>query len=236
METLAVIPARGGSKRIAGKNVRPFLGVPLVAWTMRFARTCSTFSRVAVSTDSEEIADIARSEGVEVHELRPAALATDTATSVDVALHALAAESIDHAYEALALLQPTSPARLLERWDTARELISRGHDAAVGVAPAHDHPLLTYTMTPEATMEWFVPRSSEQSLRSQDLPPAYAIAGCLYLIRSDVLREQRTFFPAGTAGVLCDAPYESLDIDTEADWVAAEAIANYYGQKPCQRS
>jgi len=232
VKTLAVIPARGGSKRLPGKNVKPFLGVPLIGWSIRFARRMACFDGIVVSTDSEEIAGASRAEGIEVSYLRPAALATDTATSVDVVLDVLARERQHGPYDFVALLQPTSPMREPSRWQEAfGRLGDADCDAVIGVAPAHPHPFHVFHWHPGGRLRPFTdPRSTE--LRSQDLPPAVYVAGNLYLIRSAVLEAERSFFPTRTAGVLCDQPFEAVDIDTEADWVAAEALARHHGKSP----
>src|SRR5665213_1840418 len=103
--------------RVPGKNTRSFLGVPLIGWTIRFARQLDQFDKIIVSTDSEEIASASRYEGIEVPRLRPAELATDVATSVDVVLDVLATEQKSgRTYDLVALLQPTSPIREARRW------------------------------------------------------------------------------------------------------------------------
>jgi CMP-N-acetylneuraminic acid synthetase len=233
LKTVAIIPARGGSKRLPGKNVMSFLGVPLIAWSIRFAQRMKGFDSIVLSTDSEEIAQVGRSEGLEVPYLRPAALASDTATSADVVLDILARERRDlRSYDLVALLQPTSPVREPSRWNEAFAHLDRSDcDAVIGVAIAHPHPLHVFHWDAGGRLRPFDdPKGAE--LRSQDLPPAVHVAGNMYLIRPPVLEAERSFFPARTVGVLCDQPCEAIDIDTEADWVAAEALARHYGKSP----
>lgn len=231
MRTLAIIPARGGSKRIPGKNLRPFLGRPLLQWSIEFARRVPDFARVVVSTDDAQIAAHCQREAAEV-QLRPAELASDTAASVDVALHVLATlEASGQSFDAVALLQPTSPVRDIARWRAAFDLIARGADAVIGVSPAQTHPLHVFRTGPGGQLAPWSDASGLQ-LRSQDLPPAVSVNGSLYLIRSAQLREHCTFFPGDTRGVMCDGPCEDLDLDTEADWIAAEALAAHYGARP----
>lgn len=237
MSTIAIIPARGGSKRVPGKNRRDFLGLPLIAWSIRFASAIRRFDRIVVSTDSEEIAQIARAEGVDVPELRPPDLSTDTATSVSVALHVLGREA--HAgrqYDTLALLQPTSPVRLKERWDTAFALLGNpANDSVVGVAPVRNHPYHAHALVEGSRLSPFIAGGDDlYKMRSQDLPSAYCLAGNLYLTRTSVLEALGTFYPPRTSAVICDQPFEAMDIDTEADWVMAEALTKFYGQRPCQ--
>src|SRR4051794_801209 len=111
MNSLAIIPARAGSKRLPGKNVKPFLGKPLIQWTIAFAQRAQCFSSIVVSTDSDEIAQCAEQAGLPVPERRPPDLAVDSASSVDVALYSLARIELATGtpFESVALLQPTSP-------------------------------------------------------------------------------------------------------------------------------
>jgi N-acylneuraminate cytidylyltransferase len=212
--------------------VKPFLGVPLIGWSIRFARRLDRFDRIVVSTDSEEIAAASRAEGIDVPYLRPAALATDTATSADVVLDVLARERQHGPFDVVALLQPTSPMREPSRWHEAFSHLGRPDcDAVIGVAPAHPHPFHVFHWQANGHLAPFNDPGSIE-LRSQDLPPAVYVTGNMYLIRSAVLEAERGFFPARTAGVLCDQPFEAVDIDTEADWIAAEALARHHGRSP----
>ncbi|WP_168213003.1 MULTISPECIES: cytidylyltransferase domain-containing protein [unclassified Bradyrhizobium] len=233
VQTLAIIPARGGSRRLPGKNMRSFLGVPLITWSIRFAQRMNRFDKVIVSTDSEEIANVSRLAGVEVPYLRSPALATDVATSVEVVLDILAREwESNRIYDLVALLQPTSPVREMSRWQEAFARIESGDcDAVVGVAPIHTHPFHIFHQEEGGALRPFGDTAGLH-LRSQDLPQAVCIAGNLYLIRSSMLKSHRSFFPPGTVGVLCDQPCEDIDIDTEDDWVAAEALSKHYGKRP----
>lgn len=232
-QTLAIIPARGGSKRIPGKNIRPFAGKPLIQWSVEFARQVQQFDHVVVSTDSDEIAACCEQVGLAVPYRRPTALAGDFATSVDVALDALDRhEATGATVDFVALLQPTSPLRDPSRWVQAFDWISRDDcDAVIGVAPVRDHPLQVFRQSEDGAL---TPWTDAQglTLRSQDMPPAVVVNGALYLVRASVLRRERTFFPRKTRGVVCVHPWESIDIDTEPDWVVAEALAAHYGRRP----
>jgi CMP-N-acetylneuraminic acid synthetase len=233
LKTLAIIPARGGSKRLPGKNIRSFLGVPLIGWSIRFALDMPRFDKVVVSTDSEEIANASRLAGIDVPYLRPSALATDTASSADVVRDVLERERQSRrSYDLVALLQPTSPVREPSRWHQAFAHIDRGDcDAVIGVAPVSQHPFHVFHREEGGKLRPFGDPEGTR-LRAQELPPAVCIAGNMYLVRSAVLEAQGSFFPPRTVGVLCDQPCEAFDIDTEADWVAAEALARHYGKSP----
>jgi CMP-N-acetylneuraminic acid synthetase len=233
LKTLAIIPARGGSKRLPGKNTRNFLGVPLIVWSIRFALKMDRFDKVVVSTDSDETANASRVAGIDVPYQRPAALASDTASSAEVVLDILARErQSQQSYDLVALLQPTSPVREPSRWQEAFARFDRGDcDAVIGVAPVHAHPFHVFHWEQGGGLRPFGDRQGMR-LRSQELPPAVYVAGNMYLIRSAVLEAEETFFPPRAVGVLCDQPCERFDIDTEADWVAAEALARHYGKSP----
>lgn len=230
MSTIAIIPARGGSKRIPNKNIRPFLGRPLIAWSIQFARAYPMFDRVVVSTDSEQIANVSKEAGLDVPLLRPTELATDTADSASVAIHVLDQEaSLGRNYDFVALLQPTSPIRRAIRWDGAFESLKRPEfQAAIGLAQSKDHPFHSFAKGEDGRLQRFV-AAADLALRTQDLPKAYSVAGNLYLIRSEALRAYRTFIPPETTGVICDEAIEAIDIDTELDWIIAEAVARSCG-------
>lgn len=233
MKTLAIIPARGGSKRLPGKNIKPFLGTPLIGWSIRFAQGYAGFDHVVVSTDADDIAAVSAAEGIDVPRLRPAHLASDTAPTIDAVLDVIDYEAAQgRHFDAIALLQPTSPMRLAERWDAAHRVLGNSAiDAVVGVAPARTHPFHTFSLGDRGEL---VPMHDAEKLklRGQDLPPAVAVAGNLYLARTDALRAHRTFFPERIAGVLCDQPFEATDIDDELDWLIAETIATKFGITP----
>lgn len=225
MRTLAIIPARGGSKRLPGKNLKQLFGKPLIAWSIEFARSVPWFDEIQVSTDSEEIAAICVEYGIEVSRLRPAELATDDASSVDVVMDVLNWRRTDGVeFDAVALLQPTTPVRFLERWDEAQNLLSSSDcEGVIGVCPADTHPYLAFRDSAEGLLAPWVPNPSGTT-RSQDYPTAYAVNGALYLVKVDALLEQKTFFPKKCRPVLCDERVENIDIDTAFDWRVSEMI------------
>lgn len=221
MRILALVPARGGSKRVPGKNVRPLHGRPLIVWTIDVAKRATGIADVLVSTDSGEIAEVARKAGALVPWLRPGELATDTATSVDVALHALDwYEAQTGPVDGLLLLQPTSPFRSRASIEAALALF-RTHQrrTVVSVSPAASHPLWCYRLE-GSTMVPYV-EGATRPARSQDLVPAYALNGLLYLTDPAVLRSARSFLPGDCVPLVVDSATEALDIDTEEDWLAA---------------
>lgn len=225
MKILALIPARGGSKRLPGKNIRILGGKPLIVWSIDVARDISEICDVLVSTDDPAIAAVCSKAGAFVPWLRPAGLATDTASSVDVALHALDwYEAEKGAVDGLLLLQPTSPFRTKNTMRRGIQLFNKnGQQPVLGVSPTHAHPMWTLKMEGD----YLVPFMQEHGLatRSQDLSAAYVVNGSFYLISPAELRAGRSFVGIKTIPLLIESPQEALDIDTEWDFRMAESIA-----------
>lgn len=223
---LAIVPARGGSKRLPRKNVLRLGGKPLIGWTIDAARDSGCFVDVLVSTDDEEIAAAARAHGALVPWLRPAKLATDTARSIDVVLHAL--DWYERAHGAVGgsmLLQPTSPFRTVA---TIRAAAARfrdlGADApVVGVSPSETHPAWTFSLE-GSRMRPFCGWDS-LALRSQDLPPAYALNGSIYVSTPARLRATASFYADDMHALVMTDRAECQDIDTAEDWQRAEQYA-----------
>ncbi|RJF89921.1 acylneuraminate cytidylyltransferase family protein [Oleomonas cavernae] len=211
---LALIPARGGSKRLPGKNVRPFRGRPLIAWSIEAALAAAAVDRLVVSTDDDAIVAAALAAGAEVPFRRPPALAGDGAGSVDVALHAL--DALGDPARILLLLQPTSPLRQAQDIDAAlRRLADGAAPAVIGVT------------TPFKPLGYHVRLGAGDKVTPVEVEGGDEIRlinGALYAIRVDVLRQARDFAPPGT--VAFEMPFErSIDIDTALDWQLAEALA-----------
>lgn len=219
---LGLVTARGGSKGLPGKNLRFVAGKPLIAWTLEAARKAIALDRTIVSTDDAEIAETARRWGGEAPFVRPAELARDDSPHVDVVLHALAwlDEHQDYRPDYVVLLQPTSPLRTADDIDAAVALArSNNADAVVSVCQTHDHPYLVRRIAEDGTLKEFLPCPLSYA-RRQDLPPAYALNGAIYIVRPGVLAEARTFLPPSTQAFVMPAD-RSYQIDTAADlrWV-----------------
>jgi N-acylneuraminate cytidylyltransferase len=223
MRILALITARGGSKRLPGKNIRSLGGKPLIVWSINIAKDIAEVVDILVSTDDTEIAEIAKSAGAMVPWLRPQELATDTALSVDVCLHALEwYEKENGRIDGLMLLQPTSPFR-------SRNIVLKGieafssnqHRSVIGVSPAESHPMWCFKIE-KGMMHPFI-EGDGLHMQSQNLPPAYVANGAFYLISPEVLRKQRSFYKSDKVPLVMDA-VEGLDIDEKRDWI----IANKY--------
>jgi len=218
---LALIPARGGSKRLPMKNIRILGGKPLIVWSIDVVKDISEICDILVSTDDPAIAEVCKVAGAYVPWLRPAELATDTASSVDVALHALNwYEAEKGTVDGLLLLQPTSPFRTKDTLRKGIELFrTHQHRPTVGVAAAASHPMRCFRLHGD-TMQPF--GGGGLNLRSQDLPPAYTVNGSFYMISPWDLHRLKAFYNDVTVPLVIDAQEESIDIDTEWDWKMAE--------------
>ncbi len=223
---LAVITARGGSKGLPRKNVLPLGGLPLIAWTVRAALAARCIARVVVSTDDDEIAAAARAAGAEVPFRRPADLASDTATSLDVMAHALAAVS---GFERAVLLQPTSPFRTGADLDAGFALWQAHPDAGscVSVCAAAVSPWLMYGRDADGRLTRLLPEPSG-GLRRQDLPKPLVLNGAFYFVDvARLLAEKRFIFADSVGYEMPEA--RSLDIDTPADFAQAESQLSAWG-------
>ena len=223
MKILALIPARGGSKRLPGKNIKLLSGLPLIAWTIRAAQESGCCIDILVSTDDLAIAEVARQHGASVPWIRPSEFSTDSATSVDMAIHAINAYEIENGLiDGLLLLQPTSPFRSADSIKKAVALFTEGHASypIVSVSPAISHPAWCFraiNMGIEPFLGW---TALEQ--RSQDLEPAWMLNGSIYLITPVRLRADRTFLTRDVRPLLMDKPGESIDVDTSNDFELCE--------------
>lgn len=196
----------------------------MIVWSIDAAKGIPEICDILVSTDDPAIADIALNSGALVPWLRPAELATDTASSADVALHALDwYESERMKVDGLLLLQPTSPFRQSETIACGIQLFCQHNKkSVVAISPAKSHPMWCFKMEGTTMMPFM---AGGQHLRSQDLPPAYVINGAFYLLTPGDLRQYHLFYNDSTVPMVISRPEESIDIDTEHDWKIAEAFA-----------
>jgi CMP-N,N'-diacetyllegionaminic acid synthase len=209
---LGVIPARGGSKGLPGKNIREVGGKPLLAWTIEAARSSSCIDRVILSSDDQQIIDVARRHDCEVPFVRAPGLASDTAPTIAVVLDAL---DRCPGYEWVILLQPTSPLRTAADIDAAFALcLEACAPACVSVSPARESPYWMFRLGAGGRLQPLL--ETDRASRRQDLPVVYSLNGAIYVARVDWLRRQQAFATPET--VAYTMPVErSLDIDTEHD-------------------
>ncbi|HEY8241122.1 MAG TPA: acylneuraminate cytidylyltransferase family protein, partial [Kiritimatiellia bacterium] len=225
MLVLGVITARGGSKGIPDKNIVPCGGKPLIAWTIDAARASDRVNRVVLSSDDARIAEIGRACGAEVPFMRPAELAGDRSAHVPVVLHALdwLKEHENYAPDYVLLLQPTSPLRMSHDIDAAVELAEQTKaDAVVGICEPGHHPYLMKSITEDGPLADFMPKPDGYQPR-QSWPEVYAVNGAIYLIKTDVLRAEKTFTPRNSVGYVMP-PERSLDVDTPWDLKLADLV------------
>jgi len=225
MRTLGLIPARGGSKGIPGKNIKPLAGKPLIAWTIEAALSSARLDRVLVSTDDPEIARVAEQYGAEAPFCRPSEFATDTATQVAVIEHALewVRQNWRGQPEYLALLQPTSPLRTTHDIDDAIGIAyEQSANAVVSVCEASPHPHLCAGLNEDGTLAFLAP-DPKNIARKQDLPQMFCLNGAVYVVKVETLLQTRTVVPVGTYPCLMP-PDRSIDIDTKFDLQIAELL------------
>jgi len=221
---LGIVPARGGSKAIADKNIADVCGRPLIAYTLEAARAAVGITRTIVTTDAPAIADIAGQYGADVPFMRPAELAMDDTPTLPVLIHALdwLAEHESYEPDVLVLLQPTSPLRTAADIDAAVGLLDHEADAVVSVSPAATHPALVRRVTDDGHLLPYA-EGIELPTRRQDAPPAYAINGAIYVIRPDVLRSRLTWYTENTLAYVMPAE-RAMDVDESFDLELLRAL------------
>jgi CMP-N-acetylneuraminic acid synthetase len=224
LEVLGIIPARGGSKGVTRKNVRPLLGHPLLCYTITAAQGSRLLTRVVVSTEDAEIAGVAAQAGCEVVD-RPAEMARDDSPTLPAAQHAVqtlearTGRRIDH----IVILQATTPFRNAADIDACVEkLVATGADCVVSVRQAAEvHATKLKKMEGDRLLPYLM--EEVEGRRRQDLPPCYVRNGGIYATRRDVLMEQGSIY--GSDVRACVMPDErSLDINTEVDFLLAETL------------
>ena len=216
---LAFIPARGGSKGIKNKNIVSLYGKPLVAYSIEAALQSKYVDMVFVSTDSEEIARVAKEFGAEVPFLRPAELAQDTSKTIDALVHGLRILNKEHIFDSFILLQPTSPLREKDDIDKAIELFyETDRQGVISVTEASENPVLIRTITEDGKLQGLL--SGRGDLRRQDMPKYYVLNGCIYIGKAEETNEN-------TDLAAYPIPYimqkeRSIDIDAMCDIEDAE--------------
>jgi CMP-N,N'-diacetyllegionaminic acid synthase len=226
MKILSIIPARGGSKGIPGKNIKLLNGKPLLQYTAEIAMESQYLTAVILTSDDTEIIKVAKSLGIQVPFLRPEELAQDTTPTIDVIIHALRwYENQAVFFDAVCLLQVTSPFRTVEFLDKAIEkFITSGCDSLVSVqkVPHEYNPHWTFELNPEGNLK--ISTGEDQIInRRQELPDAYHRDGSIYVMKTEVLLQQHSLY--GKSISFIESPPEFyVNIDTVADWQKAEQM------------
>jgi CMP-N,N'-diacetyllegionaminic acid synthase len=230
LRVLGLITARGGSKGLPGKNIRLLRGKPLIVWSIDAAKEASCIDRVVVSTDDAAITEVARQAGAEVPFRRPSELSTDTASSIDVVMHAIGAlAETGSVFDIVVLLEPTSPLREAADIDQAvNRLVRTAAGSVVSVCRAGSaHPAFMYRQDENGHLRPFF-GDQPTGLRRQDVDPAFFLDGTLYVSRIDVLKDKRSFYHDGT--VAFEVPkWKSLEIDDSDDFIMVDALMEKRG-------
>jgi len=225
-KTIAIIPARAGSKRLPNKNILKLNGKPLIVWTIEAAIQSKMFDEVVVSTDSEQIRDIAIKYGADVPFLRPDFLSSDTASSSDVIKHCIDyyQKEKDISFELLTLLQPTSPLRSKKDIIGAFEILKEKRaDAVISVCEMDHSPLWANTIPEDGSLSHFI-KDEVKGKRSQDLPTYYRLNGAIYICNVErFINENSLFLSTNIFSYIMDIN-ASIDIDNEIDFRLTEAL------------
>lgn len=216
---LAVITARGGSKRIPRKNIKDFLGRPIIAYSIEAALESGLFDEVMVSTDDEEIAKVARAHGASVPFMRSAETSDDYATTADVLLEVLDSyEELGGPFESLCCVYPTAPFVTAAKLKAALSLFEEGADAVLAVTEFSFPPQRGLIETPRG-LEFWQPENA--GARSQDLPTIYHDAGQFYFFKASSLRRYGGLCGGDVRGLVVPQT-EVQDVDNPVDWQLAE--------------
>ena len=222
---LAIIPARGGSKGLPGKNIKELCGKPLIACAIEHAQKSKYVDEIFISTDSQEIADVAEHFGAPCPELRPAELARDTAPSSEFIVYTLEKMKKEgKSFDYFILLEPTSPLRDVEDVDKSIEMLVDNPvaESVMGVVRAEDsNPAFMVKIGEGGLMIPFMGKA--ETLRRQDIPDAYYFEGTVYLSKCDAYMEKKAFYHDKTLPYVVPK-WKSFEIDDIIDFTIIEAI------------
>lgn len=219
---IAIIPARGGSKRLPGKNIKLLGGKPLIAWTIEAAIKSNIFDHIFVSTDSEEIASVSRDYGAKVPFLRPAELSSDTATTNDVVTHLISWFEKEYSQEVsnIAILQPTSPLRNAQHIQEAFKVMEMKRAKAVVSVCELEHPIqFCNQLGVDGSMDGFIELGDMK--RTQDLDPIYRLNGAIYFLSREYANRLSELYSEGTYSYIMGLK-SSIDIDVDLDFKLAD--------------
>ncbi|MCS7096832.1 MAG: acylneuraminate cytidylyltransferase family protein [Nitrososphaerota archaeon] len=225
-KVLAIIPARGGSKGLPRKNIKPLLGKPLIVWTIEQGKRSKYIDRLIVSSEDKEIIQISLNNGAEVIG-RPAALAQDDTPTYMVLLHVLEElEKKGEFYHILVVLEPTSPLRETEDIDKALEIMvqNKNSEAIVSVCKATSvHPEFMVKINELGLISKYCNGNTFKTLRRQDVDDAYFFDGTIYISYIDAFKREKSFYHNRTAAYVVPK-WKSFEIDDEVDFLCVESI------------
>ncbi len=228
---LAIIPARGGSKRLPRKNILDLAGKPLIAWTIEAGLKSRYLDIVVVSSDDDDILGISQDYGSGIMR-RPAELAGDTATTFDAIRHAM--ENSERPFDYIVLLQPTSPLRNEKHIDEAIELLMlKDADAVISVCEMDHSPLWSNTLPEDGDMSCFL-KDELKNKRSQDLPTYYRLNGAIYICKTEKLLKEKSFLLKENVFAFSMGKEASIDIDDINDfYLASYFLSSSHHQVLC---
>lgn len=227
---LAIIPARGGSKGLPGKNIRPLLGKPLIGWTIEQAKSSKYIDEIFISTDCSIISKVAESFGVKVPELRPAELASDSASSASFVIYTLdklKTEGKDFDY--ILLLEPTSPLRTNNDIDDSIELAINNpdYDGVVSLGEVHmEHPLIVKKVNRQTQKILPYIDNAQKINQRQEADLAFFPYGIVYLVKKDHFLKTKEFYGVNTIPYYVER-WQCYEVDDVFDFVAIESILKY---------
>ena len=229
LKILALIPARGGSKGLPRKNIKPLLGKPLIAWTIEQAKNSKYIDKVVVSTDDKEIAEISKEFGAEVPFLRPKELARDDSPTIDAIMHAINwFEEKGEFFDILVLLEPTSPLRKRNDIDNALELLINSietADSIVSVGEVHlENPYIMKKIE-NGYVKPFI-EIDKDFYQRQQLPKVYFPYGVIYASKIETLKKYKTFYQERTIPYFIER-WQNYEIDDIYDFICIESILRY---------
>ena len=227
---LGLIPARGGSKGIPGKNIKPLNGLPLLQYTFQSASGSKLLSRIILSSDNDEIIAVAKKIGIEIPFVRPAYLALDNSPTLPVILHAIDfLEAEGEYFDAVCLLQTTTPFRSKGFVDKAiQTFIESGADALISVleVPHEYNPHWVFEKN-EDNLLHIATGEKQLITRRQELPKSFIRDGAIYVTKTSVLKEQRSLYGNSLTYIESDAKFH-INLDTLQDWAEAEKMVLQY--------
>lgn len=226
---IAIIPARGGSKGLPRKNIKPLLGKPLIAWTIEQAKKSEYIDRIIVSTEDKEIGEIAKEYGAEVPFLRPKALARDDSPTIDAIIHAINwFEARGEYFDIVVLLEPTSSLRKENDLDNAIELFIKNIDkvdSLVSVGEVHlENPYIMKKIEKGYVKPLI--EIDENIYQRQQMPKVYFPYGVIYLSKVEALKKHKTFYQGRTIPYFIER-WQNYEIDDIYDFICVEAILKY---------
>ena len=230
MKVLAIIPARGGSKGVPGKNIKLLGGIPLLAHAIKCAQGAKKVNKIVVTTDAQEIIDVALNFNAEVIK-RPTDLATDTSNVVTAVQHVL--NALNESYDVIVLLQPTSPLRTSADLDNIIEMLINNPqtDGVISVVPFDDlHPARMYNIDNEKNLTTYI--QDGETLRRQDLTPVYYRNGCFYAVKTKAFLTENSFMVKNKKAYVMEVNWLA-NIDAPRDFKIAELLYEDWKNENC---